>query len=215
MAPEILFNARGGYTANADLWSVGCIMFELLHGRAPYGSAPRSTEADLRRDITEDKRYARDPPAALSEACRELLAGLLRRDPSERISYEGLFDHGWLGGGSGALPAAAAAAAARGRGALISGKYVMSKALLGEGSFATVGRNNIIEFYLNLSPRLFALASGGHAKCFCDVLVLFRVIPLGALRASAVRPSCAPRSWTDPRPLFRFSRASTSRPGRR
>lgn len=139
MAPEILFNARGGYTAKADLWSVGCIMFELLYGRAPYGSAPRSTEADLRRDITEDKRFAREPPPSLSEACRELLEGLLRRDPTDRIAYEGLFDHSWLGGGGGAQPAPGPVTVAnRGRGVLISGKYVMSKALLGEGSFATV-----------------------------------------------------------------------------
>ena len=151
MAPEILFNARGGYTAKADLWSVGCIMFELLHGRAPYGSAPRSTEADLRRDITEDRRFVRDPSPAMSEPCRDLLQGLLRREPAERMEYEALFDHAWFGGA--VQPAAPSAAAPRGRGVLIAGKYALSNSLLGEGSFANVGADTVNSSSQTLSAR--------------------------------------------------------------
>jgi serine/threonine protein kinase len=29
MAPEVLFKESGGYDGKADLWSVGCIVFEL------------------------------------------------------------------------------------------------------------------------------------------------------------------------------------------
>ncbi len=143
MAPEILFRASGGYTAKADLWSVGCIAFELLHGRAPYGSAPRSTEADLRRDIADDRRYARDPPPALSEACRELVGRLLQRRPEARLGYEEFFDHRWLvrrssgssgSGGSGG-PGGAAAAQQR----VIAKKYILLPGNpIGEGSFAAV-----------------------------------------------------------------------------
>jgi serine/threonine protein kinase len=144
MAPEILFNARGGYTAKADLWSVGCIAFELLHGRAPYGSAPRSTEADLRRDIAEDRRFARDPPPALTEPCRDLLEGLLRRDPAERLPSRTRACSTTRGSAPPARRGRRAGAGRRGRGGggLSAGRYAMSKALLGEGSFATVYRGS-------------------------------------------------------------------------
>ena len=154
MAPEILFmRDSGGYTAKADLWSVGCIAFELLHGRAPYGSAPRSTEADLRRDIADDRRFVRDPPPALSEACRELVGRLLQRRPEARLGYEEFFEHRWLarrgsgssGGGGGGGSTGGGGGGGGGGGAqagqqrIIAKKYVLVPGSpIGEGSFAAV-----------------------------------------------------------------------------
>ena len=36
MAPEVLFKESGGYDGKADLWSVGCILFELVFRHHPY-----------------------------------------------------------------------------------------------------------------------------------------------------------------------------------
>jgi hypothetical protein len=114
MAPEILFRASGGYTAKADLWSVGCIAFELLHGRAPYGTRPAGTggggpggaEARLREDIRRDRRYARDPPVAgLSAGGADLVNRLLQPNPVERAGYAELFRHPWLARGGAAAAA--------------------------------------------------------------------------------------------------------------
>ncbi|KAK9862862.1 hypothetical protein WJX84_010508 [Apatococcus fuscideae] len=99
MAPEILQHHR--YDAKADLWSVGTIFFELLTGRPPFTGA---NYIDLTRNILT--REAAIPPQ-LSASCKQLLHGLLRRNPVERISFEEFFSHSFL---TGAAPAPVPAA---------------------------------------------------------------------------------------------------------
>mmetsp|Transcript_12655 Transcript_12655/g.38155 ORF Transcript_12655/g.38155 Transcript_12655/m.38155 type:complete len:886 (-) Transcript_12655:954-3611(-) len=92
MAPEILQHRK--YDAKADLWSVGTILFELLVGRAPFGG---NNYVTLLRNI--ESRTPRIPSELhLSSACRRLLAGLLKRNPVERMSFEEFFQHAWLAG---------------------------------------------------------------------------------------------------------------------
>ena len=161
MAPEILFmKDKGAYCAKADLWSVGCIMYELLHGRAPYGAKPGGTETDLKRDIKADAKFSRDPPVHVSEACNDLYTGLLHQSPDRRLGYDQLFDHRWLAtrapapspqalpgpsaGPSAAPPqpppAAAASAAPSAGQRVIAGRFlfVAGAPSLAHGSFASV-----------------------------------------------------------------------------
>eukprot|EP00284_Hemiselmis_tepida_P010491 CAMPEP_0174918960 /NCGR_PEP_ID=MMETSP1355-20121228/3395_1 /TAXON_ID=464990 /ORGANISM="Hemiselmis tepida, Strain CCMP443" /LENGTH=274 /DNA_ID=CAMNT_0016164165 /DNA_START=28 /DNA_END=849 /DNA_ORIENTATION=+ len=74
MAPEILTRDSGGYDAKADLWSVGCVLFELLMGKQPYGSKAGS-HLELMEDIKADRKYRPEPPIRLSAACDALLGG--------------------------------------------------------------------------------------------------------------------------------------------
>ena len=50
MAPEVLFKESGGYDGKADLWSVGCILFEMVNTRQPFGWEARDLE-ELKHDI--------------------------------------------------------------------------------------------------------------------------------------------------------------------
>jgi serine/threonine protein kinase len=36
MSPQIL-NEEGNYTSKCDIWSLGVIFYEILHGRTPWG----------------------------------------------------------------------------------------------------------------------------------------------------------------------------------
>lgn len=55
-APEVL--AAGSYDAKADIWSIGCIFFEMLAGEYPFNGV---NEADLLNNIrTKDLRTPPD-----------------------------------------------------------------------------------------------------------------------------------------------------------
>ncbi|CAG9462061.1 unnamed protein product [Pedinophyceae sp. YPF-701] len=91
---------REGYDAACDVWSYGVTLFELLHGRTPFGGCG-SNGAVLDMIRTSGETIAeRAISPALPEGVRGLLQACLRQAPAERPS-------------AAELPALAAAAAAR------------------------------------------------------------------------------------------------------
>lgn len=86
MAPE-LFEEGGVYSYYSDLWSFGCVLYELYVGTPPFIS---STFKDLKEQILT----AETPsiPNA-SGNFNDLIAGLLQKDPSKRMNWEELLWH--------------------------------------------------------------------------------------------------------------------------
>jgi len=79
VAPE---RARDGTsTPSSDLWSLGATLYAAVEGRSPY--ARSSTYATLTALATEQPAQPRH-----AGALRPVLAGLLRRNPTDRISPE-------------------------------------------------------------------------------------------------------------------------------
>lgn len=84
MAPEII--SQCPYDHSADLWSLGCIVYECLVGSPPY-----YTDALLRLVslIQQEIKW----PTFLSPECLSFLHGLLQKDPSKRLSWPNLLHH--------------------------------------------------------------------------------------------------------------------------
>ncbi|KAG8379054.1 hypothetical protein BUALT_Bualt07G0048400 [Buddleja alternifolia] len=77
MAPEILQSK--GHNKNADWWSVGILLYEMLNGQPPYTHANRKK---LQEKIINEKLKL--PPRLTSEA-HSLLKELLQKDPLKRL----------------------------------------------------------------------------------------------------------------------------------
>jgi len=106
MAPEILRYER--YDAKADLWSVGAVLYEMCVGKPPF-RAQNHMELLRRIEKGEDKIRFPDEkspsstkeqnslnpnppkPAVVAQDLKELIRGLLKRNPVERISFDDFF----------------------------------------------------------------------------------------------------------------------------
>lgn len=90
MAPELLEGR--GYGHEADLWSLGCIIYEMLAGESPFNT--RSI-LHLMRLI---KYSAIKWPSFLSPVCISFLKGLLVNNPQKRSSWEEILEHSFVKG---------------------------------------------------------------------------------------------------------------------
>lgn len=89
MAPEILRYER--YDAKADLWSVGTVLYEMVTGRPPFRA---SNHVELLRKIENADDHIKFPREAIVTAdMKQLIRGLLKRNPIERMSFESFFNH--------------------------------------------------------------------------------------------------------------------------
>lgn len=89
MAPEVI--ELKGVTTAADIWSLGCVIIELLTGKPPYYDM-LAMSAMFR--IVEDD--CPPIPETCSEPLRDLLRQCFNKDPTKRPSAETLCEHEWL-----------------------------------------------------------------------------------------------------------------------
>ncbi|XP_054814225.1 serine/threonine-protein kinase AGC1-7-like [Prosopis cineraria] len=81
LAPEII---RGeGHGSAVDWWTFGIFLYELLHGTTPFKGA--GNRAMLFNVICQPLRFPEAPH--VSSAARELIKGLLVKEPNKRLAY--------------------------------------------------------------------------------------------------------------------------------
>ncbi|CAE7318020.1 RUK [Symbiodinium natans] len=90
MAAE-LFLEGGIHSFASDLWSLGCVLFELLKGAPPFNSV---SFQQLQHLVLSEV----PPPTRASRDFQDLTMQLLRKSPVERITWPSLRLHGWWGG---------------------------------------------------------------------------------------------------------------------
>lgn len=77
MSPEVLNNS--GVSYSADLWALGCIIYQMLAGRPPFKGASEYLTFQL---ITA---RALDFPEGFPPSARDLVDRLLQLEPAQRI----------------------------------------------------------------------------------------------------------------------------------
>ena len=89
IAPEILRD-RGYSGFTVDMWSVGVVLFAMLYGSVPFKA---NNMNELHSLIIKGKYTLKEDISADS---RELLRGLLEKDPSKRLTTAQVLNHKWL-----------------------------------------------------------------------------------------------------------------------
>ncbi|XP_028839511.1 serine/threonine-protein kinase 36 isoform X2 [Denticeps clupeoides] len=96
MSPELV--EEKPYDHTADLWSLGCILYELHTGVPPFYTNSMIQLIQL---------IVRDPikwPDTMSPDCTSFLKGLLTKDPQKRLSWPDLLQHPFVADGVVVLP---------------------------------------------------------------------------------------------------------------
>ncbi|KAL1412966.1 Protein kinase of the Mitotic Exit Network [Vanrija albida] len=89
MAPEVI--EQSGATTASDIWSVGCVVVELMEGKPPYGDlAPMQA---LWRIVQDESMRI---PDGASPMVKDFLYHCFQKDANLRISAKKLLRHAWM-----------------------------------------------------------------------------------------------------------------------
>lgn len=75
------------YTSKCDIWAIGCIFYQMLHGVTPWTA---KTEYELVQNL-QKKPLTMDPK--LKESTRDFLSKTLKIYEDDRICWDDLFRH--------------------------------------------------------------------------------------------------------------------------
>ncbi|OIW12501.1 hypothetical protein TanjilG_04665 [Lupinus angustifolius] len=91
IAPEVL---AGAYNQAADVWSAGVIIYILLSGMPPFSG---KTKSQIFESVTAaGLKFPSEPWDHISESAKDLIRGMLCKEPSQRLTAQEVLDHCWM-----------------------------------------------------------------------------------------------------------------------
>ena len=97
MAPEVL--QGGPHTKESDLWSFGCLLYELFTGNKPFvaDSFPELVTKIFHEECPSLRQSTEDGFVNASVDLTDLVKRLLVKDPEQRINWAGIATHRFWG----------------------------------------------------------------------------------------------------------------------
>ena len=89
VAPEMLIGQP--YTQSADIWSAGVLLFAMIARYLPF------EDANLARLVTKILHNEPSYPMTASRHLTDLLHKMMKKNPEERITLDGIQSHPWFG----------------------------------------------------------------------------------------------------------------------
>ena len=88
MAPEVM--KQGGYGRKADIWSLGCVLLEMVTGKQPWGDIDNQMMLMMKVAVYNELPKI---PTNISPTCHNFILSCLDRDPKNRKTARELFEH--------------------------------------------------------------------------------------------------------------------------
>ncbi|CAI7882772.1 unnamed protein product, partial [Closterium sp. NIES-53] len=85
MAPEVI---NKSYSAEADVWSAGVVLYVLLAGVPPFWASTESGVLDA--IVSKPLNFSFPPWPFISVDAKDLIKQMLKKDPAERITLDGV-----------------------------------------------------------------------------------------------------------------------------
>jgi serine/threonine protein kinase len=93
MAPEVM--CQSGYGRKADIWSLGCVLIEMITAEAPWGAFDNCLAAMARIAMSEETPPM---PSTLSALGQSFVVACTKRAPQERPDAVDLLKHDFVAG---------------------------------------------------------------------------------------------------------------------
>ena len=94
VAPEIAGGKRGGtHSYEVDWWGLGCVLYEMIMGYAPFGDTDKMSKFEIFNNINNRNINL---PLTMNNHLSNLIHGLLQKDPFKRSNWTQVKDSQWL-----------------------------------------------------------------------------------------------------------------------
>ena len=98
MAPEVLTKQK--YGSKADIWSFGCLMFNMLTATFPFNSDNQNGLRDVQMEELKKNqnngKFKLPHGLKLTLDCIDFLKSCLKFDSSQRMCWNELLNHRWF-----------------------------------------------------------------------------------------------------------------------
>jgi mitogen-activated protein kinase kinase kinase len=94
MSPEVIRGSSAGRLGSADIWSLGCVILEMVTGRRPWASL--DNEWAIMYNIAQGNTPQLPGQEQLSEQGIEFLSKCFDKDPAKRASAAELLQDPWI-----------------------------------------------------------------------------------------------------------------------